>query len=174
MSSIASPICSWVIHPGRLKKFVIVTTAGLLRPSIAGNRVKRGMGMSLSLTGYWENKWVSNRRDLAGVAALLAEYKGLEASVQVPQTVNGLADLDPGFNYRLNIRGDYDELGEAVPRGAPEALTPAGDHRFSGQGSGRLELATIVASPDHPLTARVYVNRIWHWLFGKGIVADAE
>ncbi len=118
-----------------------------------------------------ENKWVSNRRDLPGVAALLAEYEGLEASVQVPQTVNGLADLDPGFNYRLNIRGDYDELGEAVPRGAPEALTPAGDHRFSGQGSGRLELATIVASPEHPLTARVYVNRIWHWLFGKGIVA---
>jgi hypothetical protein len=37
--------------------------------------------------------------------------------------------------------------------------------------SGRLRLAELVASPHNPLTARVYVNRVWHWLFGTGIVA---
>jgi hypothetical protein len=38
------------------------------------------------------------------------------------------------------------------------------------QGSGRLELAQAVASPDNPLTARVLVNRVWGWHFGQGLV----
>jgi hypothetical protein len=118
-----------------------------------------------------EQKWISNRRDLPGVKMLLSEYQQLEATVQVPHTVNGLADLDPGFDYRLNIRGDYNQLGESVPRGAPRSLTPGGENQFTTVGSGRLQLARIVASPDHPLTARIYVNRTWQWLFGSGIVA---
>ena len=118
-----------------------------------------------------EQKWISNRRDPGGIDEILLKYQQVEQSVRVPQTVNGLADMDPGFDYRLNIRGDYDELGDPVPRGAPRALTPSGENRFSDSGSGRLELARILTRPDHPLTARVYVNRTWHWLFGTGIVA---
>ena len=40
--------------------------------------------------------------------------------------------------------------------------------------SGRRELAEWLASPDNPLTARVYVNRVWHWLFGTGIVRSMD
>ena len=40
----------------------------------------------------------------------------------------------------------------------------------SGSSSGRLELAAQIASPHNPLTARVYVNRVWQWMFGTGIV----
>ncbi|CAA9388904.1 MAG: FIG00926821: hypothetical protein, partial [uncultured Phycisphaerae bacterium] len=43
-----------------------------------------------------------------------------------------------------------------------------------GGGSGRLELARRVASPDNPLTARVMVNRVWHHLFGRGIVPSVD
>jgi len=118
-----------------------------------------------------EQKWISNQRDLAGIEDILSAYQQAEASILVPHTVNGLADLDPGFDYRLNIRGDYNQLGDPVSRGAPRALTPDGNSEFKETGSGRLQLARIVASPDHPLTARVYVNRTWHWLFGTGIVA---
>jgi hypothetical protein len=39
------------------------------------------------------------------------------------------------------------------------------------KGSGRLELARSIADPNNPLTARVLVNRVWHWHFGKGLVA---
>jgi hypothetical protein len=38
----------------------------------------------------------------------------------------------------------------------------------------RLELAELVASPKNPLTARVYVNRVWHWLFGQGLVRTPD
>jgi len=43
----------------------------------------------------------------------------------------------------------------------------------SGQ-SGRLQLANWIASPEHPLTARVIANRIWHWHFGRGIVTTPD
>jgi hypothetical protein len=42
------------------------------------------------------------------------------------------------------------------------------------KGSGRLEMAEAIASPENPLTARVYVNRVWHHVFGRGIVTSTD
>ena len=89
-----------------------------------------------------------------------------------PRTVNGLADLDAGEDYRLNIRGSYYDLGDPVPRGYLRLLTreTTGTTAFDAENSGRLQLANRIASSKNPLTARVYVNRVWQWLFGAGIV----
>jgi hypothetical protein len=134
-----------------------------------------------------DNKMISNA--LGGeVEELVATYRSVEKEIQVPWTVNGMADVDPGFDYRLNIRGDYDQLGAAPPRDYVQvvkraiksfdqskrpqsSVDPITSNSQRPRNSGRLELAELIASPHNPLTARVYVNRIWLHLFGRGIVS---
>jgi len=106
------------------------------------------------------------------VRLLVNYYRSIEKQIADPQTVNGMADLDPGRDYRLNVRGVYEDLGERVPRGYVEVL--AGKRSGVPKNSGRLELANRVASGANPLTARVFVNRVWHWIFGTGIVATTD
>jgi hypothetical protein len=75
-------------------------------------------------------------------------------------------------NVRVHIRGDYNRLGDEVPRGFPVVL--ASNHQPAiANGSGRYELAKWVASRENPLPARVMVNRIWQHHFGNGIVRTA-
>jgi hypothetical protein len=67
------------------------------------------------------------------------------------------------------LRGNPNNRGPQVPRRMPEIAS--GPKRVPFQdGSGRLELAKAIASKDNPLTARVFVNRIWMWHFGQGLV----
>ncbi len=109
------------------------------------------------------------------VRSLVASYREVERRLREPQTVNGMADLEVGSDYQLNIRGQYDQLGPAVPRGYLGVFADDEEAAaFDGPGSGRLELAERIASPDNPLTARVYVNRVWQWVFGTGIVATPD
>ena len=68
------------------------------------------------------------------------------------------------------IRGDYTKLGEKVPLTVPASLTPLP----KAAPSNRLGLAQWLVSPDHPLTARVTVNRYWSLFFGTGLVKTAE
>ena len=71
--------------------------------------------------------------------------------------------------YFLN-RGEYDQKGEQVTAGTPPALPPFD----GGLPSNRLGLARWLFRPDHPLTARVTVNRIWQQFFGIGLVKTTE
>ena len=114
--------------------------------------------------------WITNNKDDVRLKSLVEQYRQLEAKVQASQAVNGMVDADEGLDYRVNIRGDVHTLGEQVPRGYLRVLSK-GTGPFKDSGSGRLELAEHIASSANPLTARVFVNRIWHWLFGRGIVA---
>jgi hypothetical protein len=67
------------------------------------------------------------------------------------------------------IRGNWASKGDVVPKRFPVVL--AGDHQPPiTSGSGRLEFAKWLASPEHPLTSRVMVNRIWGWHFSDGLV----
>ena len=69
-------------------------------------------------------------------------------------------------NARIHERGDHEKLGEEAPR---RWLSVFGGEEIADSGeSGRRELGGWIA--EHPLTARVMVNRIWQWHFGRGLV----
>ena len=67
-------------------------------------------------------------------------------------------------------RGRYDLRGEQVPPGVPDAIMPLPESART----DRLGLARWTTDPNHPLTARVAVNRLWQIVFGSGIVATSE
>jgi hypothetical protein len=71
-------------------------------------------------------------------------------------------------NARLQLRGDPEKPGPVVPRRWLEVLgaQPIAD----GSGSGRKQLGEWLTAADNPLFARVMVNRIWQYHFGKGLV----
>ncbi len=105
------------------------------------------------------------------VTTLVMRYRESEKEVQPARTVAGMADLE-GFDHPLYKRGDYRTAGDMVPRGYLEVLS-ASDMRPA-RGSGRFQLAEEIADPGNPLTSRVMVNRIWHYLFGTGIVRTPD
>jgi hypothetical protein len=80
----------------------------------------------------------------------------------------GMAEGTP-HNVRMQLRGEPDQPGDEVPRGFIKALG-GGPLAAETAGSGRLELAQWLTRPENPLTARVMVNRIWQYHFGRGIV----
>jgi len=67
-------------------------------------------------------------------------------------------------------RGEYDKRGEEVGPTTPASLSPF----HKGAPKNRLGYAQWLTAPDHPLMARVTVNRLWQSLFGRGLVKTTE
>lgn len=103
------------------------------------------------------------------------EARLFESSAPDETTVMAVADKAVVDGIPIHIRGSYRNLGPIVERGFPEVMLPEGSIPiFPTNSSGRLELAKWIASHNHPLTARVIVNRIWRWHFGTGLVDTTE
>ncbi|MCA9260706.1 MAG: DUF1553 domain-containing protein, partial [Planctomycetales bacterium] len=107
----------------------------------------------------------------AHTQAYLARRQELES--QLPAKVAVLALQDgSGENERIHLRGNPRRL---APEPTPRRFLTALDGDFPiPVGSGRLELARRVADADNPLTARVFVNRVWAHLLGEGIVPTVD
>ncbi len=84
----------------------------------------------------------------------------------------GVSEGTPA-NARVQLRGEPERPGPEVPRRFLEIL--GGDAvPADAKASGRLELAEWIVRPTNPLTARVFVNRVWYWHFGRGLVATTS
>ena len=114
------------------------------------------------------------RQQLAAAAKpALARRAELVARIQ-PITVTAPAMLDGnGVDEFLLVRGQPRNPAGATPRRFLEALSGTQPQTFA-TGSGRLELAQQIVGPANPFTARVIVNRVWHHLFGRGLVPTVD
>lgn len=90
---------------------------------------------------------------------------------------DGKAPRPPGFDSigdsALYARGEISKPQEKIPRGFVSIIGPVAPSIPSNE-SGRRQLADWLSSPQNPLTARVMANRIWYWLFGRGIVSTVD
>ena len=101
-----------------------------------------------------------------------AELQSYDAQGHPLTFVMGVQDRNAPIETRLLERGELDKPGALVKPGFLSVL-PSQPLRLS-KGSGRLQLAAWIASPQNPLTSRVIANRVWHWLFGSGLVRTVD
>ncbi len=108
------------------------------------------------------------------LAKLQKQLKKLQKNgPNVPRTM-AVADMENVKDFYICVRGVVHNKGPTVPRGVLQVATIGKMPTIPKNASGRLQLAKWLTSPKHPLTARVMVNRIWHHLFGNGIVKTVD
>jgi hypothetical protein len=116
-----------------------------------------------------EAETILSRRLNEGAAPMRNRIEALNwTNPGAPPRAMALADRSSPGNSHVLIRGNPGTPGEEVPRRFLQVLNAAGPPFTNG--SGRLELARAIASPENPLTARVYVNRLWQHHFGEALV----
>ena len=98
------------------------------------------------------------------------EYRKIESLIKAPRLAPGLLDGEP-FEQALFERGNHKKPAHKVPRRFLEAIDPT---PYPNDSIGRLEFAEDLLRKDNPFTSRVMVNRIWHHLFGHGIVRTPD
>jgi cytochrome c553 len=90
------------------------------------------------------------------------------------QAALGVRDAKAIGDTEIRIRGEAEKLGPSVPRGFLSLIDVPGAAPVNAKQSGRLELAQWLTSEKNPLTPRVLANRVWHHLFGRGLVSSVD
>ena len=100
--------------------------------------------------------------------------KRLESAGPDRSQALAVKDIETPHDGPIYRRGDFLSLGDIVPRGFVDAVSVSKKYNISPGTSGRLQLAQWLTDAGNPLTSRVLVNRIWHHLFGKGLVRTVD
>lgn len=90
------------------------------------------------------------------------------------QLAIGAREARAAKDVPILIRGEWNKKDKVVPRGFLTCVSGPEQRKILPQASGRLELGLWLTDPNNPLPARVAVNRIWHHLFGRGIVESLD
>jgi cytochrome c553 len=119
------------------------------------------------------NPRASEARVARACEALIAGEKRLKAQVKKSSRLAMAMWDGSAENEQLFIRGSHRRRGKTIPR---RLLTALGGQvtKATEPGSGRLGLAVSMVDSKNPLVARVMVNRLWHHLFGRGLVATVD
>ena len=144
--------------------------------TLKDERLERARAALYDLSGFLT---VPAKPEHAFDAETLAEYDRLSEEARVFESAAaditsamGVTDGEILKELPVHIRGSHLNMGKPVPRAVPQVMRfSRRSMKFPEKQSGRLELARWMADDRHPLTARVFVNRVWRWHFGRGLVA---
>ncbi|MEO8367592.1 MAG: PSD1 and planctomycete cytochrome C domain-containing protein [Candidatus Solibacter sp.] len=107
--------------------------------------------------------------DALKIAELRTKLSELNAKLPPVSYAPVLIENDTPPKTYIHVKGDWRERGDEVQPGTLAVLPP-----MPARETGRLGLARWLVSPEHPLTSRVAVNRLWQEVFGRGIVFTSE
>ncbi len=116
---------------------------------------------------FFANHFAPAQKTLAELHALRDEQTKFVNQIPEIMTMQEMSKPKPAFVLK---RGAYDAPGEPVLANTPASLP----HFPPGEETNRLGLAKWLLLPEHPLTARVTVNRFWQMMFGRGIVETSD
>ncbi len=152
---------------------VAETVAALEQPQRADPSWPDPMNTALAAdTIDWQSEPAAAVR--AAAVAHAADRAAIVADAQlVSATAPALLDGN-GIDQFVLLKGSAARPGELSPRRFLEAIDGADQPAWPEHSSGRLELADRVLDPANPLAGRVLVNRIWHHLFGRGLVPTTD
>ncbi|MDP6443310.1 MAG: DUF1553 domain-containing protein, partial [Pirellulaceae bacterium] len=116
--------------------------------------------------------------ELAALRGRLVELEKQLAGLkkEAPQKPRALAvrDAKQIADCELRIRGEHGNRGAVVPRGFLQVIPIGAQPSFGASESGRRELADWLADHRNPLTSRVFANRVWARLMGRGVVPSVD
>ena len=124
--------------------------------------------------------------DITRMEAEVKDWDGrITAMEKALEALKDAAPPEPGWamaarerekceDCRIHIRGDTNHLGDVVPRGMLQVIALKDVPAPAAAQSGRLQLAQWLTHHENPLTARVFVNRVWQRLFGRALVTTPD
>ena len=115
----------------------------------------------------------SSSEDINKLISLRQQRTKVLEQRPIPEKTMTVSEGDV-HHVKVHIRGDHNSLGEEAPRGFLTEIGPPNTHTIPVDQSGRKQLSEWLIAPENPLTARVFVNRVWRWHFGKGLVESTE
>jgi hypothetical protein len=147
--------------------------------SLSDLRLEQARAAIMDLSGFLA---VPPKAEFALDPETLAEFHRLSEEARIVESraadepaAMAVQDQTVLLSLPIHVRGSHLQLGNAVPRTFPAVMRRTSDPPdLPADRSGRLELADWMTRPDHPLTARVFVNRLWRWHFGVGLVASVD
>ncbi len=119
-----------------------------------------------------EKDLAAARQRAGGLEARLLDH--VKGNAPEPPSMFAAKEVSPPSNARVTVRGNAYQLGAEVPRGFVRVATGARPPAIPPQASGRVQLADWLTDPKNPLTGRVAVNRVWHHVFGAGLVRSVD
>jgi hypothetical protein len=152
---------------------VLLVTQGAT-PEIHQRLMEHEKAIAAAAENFAEDAAKALGEDAAGLMKSWADERSALQAQVMRRSRLAMAMLDgTGEDDRVLIRGNSSKPGDVEPRHFLTAVTGNQPLQIV-TGSGRLELARQINDPANPLTSRVVVNRIWHYLMGRGIVPTTD